>query len=194
MVRIIGTIIYICLSLFVLFVYYVYLWCVSLFNFLNNKDKIMTKIFIFPHFGLNINHSFLICFYLERICLYNREIILAALLRQNSKTNMTKNCNKIVLFKNFFFYIIFLPYRHSRPYRSFLDPGTTPCQMKLKKTSFLAANTQDGFGEHRDKKCPMCTIKYTAVFFWCFWPIFLLEVLDILFRHMASWILSNTNR
>ncbi len=37
-------------------------------------------------------------------------------------------------------------------------------QMKL-KMSFLAANTQDGFGEHRDKKYPMCTMKYTAVFF-----------------------------
>ncbi len=33
-----------------------------------------------------------------------------------------------------------------------------------KKNSFLAANTQDGFGEHRDKKYPMCTMKYTAVF------------------------------
>ncbi len=31
--------------------------------------------------------------------------------------------------------------------------------------SFLAANTQYGFGEHRDKKYPLCTIKYTAVFF-----------------------------
>ncbi len=31
--------------------------------------------------------------------------------------------------------------------------------------SFLAANTQDGFGEHRDKKYPMCTMKYSAVFF-----------------------------
>ncbi len=30
--------------------------------------------------------------------------------------------------------------------------------------SFLTANTQDGFGEHRDKKYPMCTMKYTAVF------------------------------
>ncbi len=37
-------------------------------------------------------------------------------------------------------------------------------QMK-QRNSFLAANTQDGFGEHRDKKYPMCTIKYTAVFF-----------------------------
>ncbi len=31
-----------------------------------------------------------------------------------------------------------------------------------KKMSFLAANTQDGFGEHRDKKVPM---QYTVVFF-----------------------------
>ncbi len=27
-----------------------------------------------------------------------------------------------------------------------------------KKMSFLAANTQDGFGEHGDKKYPMCTM------------------------------------
>ncbi len=33
-----------------------------------------------------------------------------------------------------------------------------------KKIIFLAANTQDGFGEHRDKKYPMCTMKSTAVF------------------------------
>ncbi len=26
----------------------------------NNKDKIMTKIFIFSHFGLNIHHTFYI--------------------------------------------------------------------------------------------------------------------------------------
>ncbi len=30
--------------------------------------------------------------------------------------------------------------------------------------SFIAANTQDGFGEHRDIKYLMCTMKYTAVF------------------------------
>ncbi len=28
--------------------------------------------------------------------------------------------------------------------------------------SFSSANTPDGFGEHRDKKYPMCTIKYTV--------------------------------
>ncbi len=43
-------------ALFVLFVYYVYL-CFYIFN---NKDKIMTQIFIFPHFGPNIHHSFYI--------------------------------------------------------------------------------------------------------------------------------------
>ncbi len=31
------------------------------------------------------------------------------------------------------------------------------------KMSFLAANTQDGFGELRDKKYLMCTMKTTAV-------------------------------
>ncbi len=57
----------------------------------------MTQIFIFPHFGLNIHHTFLYLYNLERICLYNRGIILAALLRHNSKINMTKN-HEIVIF------------------------------------------------------------------------------------------------
>ncbi len=47
-------------------------------------------------------------------------------------------------------------------------------QMK-QKMSFLAANTQDGFVAHRDKKYPMCTMKY-MLYFWCCGPIFLLEV------------------
>ncbi len=62
-------------ALFVLFV-----MCIFVLIF-NNKDTIMTKIFN-----------------LERICLYNREIILAALLRHNSKINMTKN-REIVIFQ-----------------------------------------------------------------------------------------------
>ncbi len=41
---------------------------------------------------------FLIFCDLERLCLYNREIILAVLLRQKSKTSMTKNRAKIVIF------------------------------------------------------------------------------------------------
>ncbi len=58
----------------------------------NNKDKIMTPPLwskFPPYFFIFCNH--------ERICLCNREIILAALLRQNSKINMTKN-REIVIF------------------------------------------------------------------------------------------------
>ncbi len=51
-------------------------------------------------------------------------------------------------------------------------------------------SSQDGFGEHGDKKYP---IDIYCCIFLCCGPLFLLEVLDILFRHMASWILSNTN-
>ncbi len=80
----------------------VFVMCIFVLIFFNNKDKIMTKIFIFAHFGLNINHSFFIFCYLERICLYNREVSLAVLLRQNSKTNMTKNRDKIVIYIYFF--------------------------------------------------------------------------------------------
>ncbi len=65
-------------------------------------------------------------------------------------------------------------------------------QMKL-KMSFLAANTQDGFGAHRDKKYPMCTMKYTAVFF-MLWAYISAGGPGHWFRHMASWILSHTNR
>ncbi len=70
----------------------------------------MTKIFIFAHFGLNVYHS-LYFVALERLCLYNREISLAALLRQNSKTNMTKNRDKIMIFKKKNHDIILVPYR-----------------------------------------------------------------------------------
>ncbi len=39
-------------------------------------------------------------------------------------------------------------------------------QMGLASTVKLnKKNTQDGFGEHRDKKYPMCILKYTAVLF-----------------------------
>jgi len=36
---------------------------------------------------------------------------------------------------------------------------------ETKTKLFFAAHTQDGFGERRDKKYPMCTMKYTALFF-----------------------------
>ncbi len=60
---------------------------------------------------------------------------------------------------------------------------------KTNKMSFLAANAQDGFDEHRGKKSTSVQW-YKLLHFWCCGPIFLLEVLDILFRHMASLILS----
>ncbi len=63
----------------------------------NNKDKIMTDFYLLPLWS-NYPPFFLIFCNLERICLYNREIILAALLTQNSKINMTKN-REIVIFK-----------------------------------------------------------------------------------------------
>ncbi len=59
--------------------------------------------------------------------------------------------------------------------------------------SFLAENTEDGFGAHRDKKYPICKMKYTAVLL-MLGHIFLPEILDIFFRYKASWVLSNTNR
>ncbi len=61
------------------------------------------------------------------------------------------------------------------------------------KMSFLAANTQDGFGEHRDKKYPKCTMKYTAVFY-KLWAYIFAGGPDIFFRYMALWTQSNTNR
>ncbi len=70
----------------------------------------MKKICIFSHFGLNSHHSFLYLFYLERLCLYNREVSLAALLRQNSETNMTKNRGEIMIFQQKKRDRIFLPY------------------------------------------------------------------------------------
>ncbi len=62
-----------------------------------------------------------------------------------------------------------------------------------KKMSFLAANTQMGLVNTGIKSTP-CVQWNILLYFWCCGPIFLLEVLDILFRHMASFILSNTNR
>ncbi len=60
----------------------------------------MTMILIFALFGLNIHHSFLYSVTLKGF-VYNTEMSLAALLRQNGKTNITKNRDKIkiVIFK-----------------------------------------------------------------------------------------------
>ncbi len=51
----------------------------------SNKDKIMTTIFIFTHFGLNIHHAFVYCVTFVRLCLYNREISLAVMFKQLAK-------------------------------------------------------------------------------------------------------------
>jgi len=52
-----------------------------------------------------------------------------------------------------------------------------------------------GIKPSRFEEYPMTTVKYTvgSYMLWC-GPIYLLEVLDILFRYMVSWILSSTNR
>ncbi len=77
-------------ALFVLFVYYVYLCS----YFFLNKYKIMTNDFYLCPLWPNYPPFFFIFCYLERLCLHNREISLAVLLRQNSQTNMTKNVIK----------------------------------------------------------------------------------------------------
>ncbi len=68
----------------------------------------MTKIFYLrPLWPKYPPFLFIFCF-LERLCLYNREISLAVLLRQTGKTNMTKNSDKIVkCLKNKNWYDIF---------------------------------------------------------------------------------------
>ncbi len=65
---------------------------------------------------------------------------------------------------------------HPRTNSSILSYQTRLEQMRLapmvrrnKKKCFLAANTQDEFVEHMDKKYPMCTVKYTAVFLYFCW-------------------------
>jgi len=73
--------------------------------------------------------------------------------------------------------------------------GTWFCGQRKQKKCFLAANQPDGFGAKRDKKHPMPKVKYNAgsLLLWAFF-FFLLEVLDILFRYMASLILSNIKK
>ncbi len=69
-----------------------------------------------------------------------------------------------------------------------LQMGLTSMIRRNKEISFIAANTQDGI------KSTPCVQWNILLHFWCYGPIFLLEVLDILFRDMESWILLNTNR
>ncbi len=69
-------------ALFVLFVYYVYLFVMCIYVLIfNNKDKKMTQIFHLPPLWSKYPPYLFIFCNLERICLCNREIILAALLR-----------------------------------------------------------------------------------------------------------------
>ncbi len=75
---------------------YLYIMCICNVYLCSYFLIIMTKIFIFTHFGPKYPPFFFIFCDLERLCLYNREISLAILLRQNSKTNMTKNRDKIM--------------------------------------------------------------------------------------------------
>ncbi len=84
--------------------------CIFLLIF-NNKDKLMTIFFYLRTLWPKYPPFFFIFCYLERLCLYNREIILAVLLRQTGKTNMTKNRDEIVIFQKKNHDMIFLPYR-----------------------------------------------------------------------------------
>ncbi len=65
-------------------------------------------------------------------------------------------------------------------------------QMK-QKNSFLAASPPNGFGANRDKKYPMSTFKYIPGSIMV-WACFSAGGPGHLFKCMASWILSNTNR
>ncbi len=57
----------------------------------------MTKIFIFTHFGLNIRHTFLYFVTLKGFVFIIRKLVFCnANNLQNRKTNMTKNCDKIM--------------------------------------------------------------------------------------------------
>ena len=62
-------------------------------------------------------------------------------------------------------------------------------QMKLKNELFSSKHSRWVWWTQREKSTP-CVQWNILLYFWCCGPIFLLEVLDILFRHMAS----NTNR
>ncbi len=61
------------------------------------------------------------------------------------------------------------------------------------KKSFLAASPPDEFGANSKKSSP-CPWLNLLLDLQCCGPVFLPEVLDVLFRCMASRILSNTNR
>ncbi len=77
------------LKIFLFCLFYLYIMCIC--NVYNDKD------FYPPPPWSKYPPYFIFC-NLERICLCNREIIFAALIRHNSKINMTKNHGEIVIF------------------------------------------------------------------------------------------------
>ncbi len=66
-------------------------------------------------------------------------------------------------------------------------------QIKQKNELFSSKHSRWVLVNTGIKSTP-CVQWNILLYFLCCGPIFLLEVLDILFRYMASWILSNTNR
>ncbi len=111
-------------------------------------------------------------------------------------------------FSNFLYRFRGKLYRDNYRYRIIAQPYPSSSKNKLQhiqlsdttgtsnETGFYGQINQICFLGYKLLKClfeHLCVqIKYTAVF-WGFGPIYQLEVLDM-FRHMASWILSNTNR
>ncbi len=91
---------------------------------------------------------------------------------------------------------------------SLLIPNETPANSVIRNDWNIKWDWLQ-WSDHETKKCSKhsrwvwctqgqkstsCVQLNKLLYFCCCGPIFLLEVLDILFRHMASWILSNTNR
>ncbi len=65
----------------------------------------------------------------------------------------------------------------------------TRLELQMELASMVRWKSQDGFGAHRDKKYPMCTMKYTAVYlslewFWMKeWSLISCQVFSNLIRH-----------
>ncbi len=80
-------------------VYFICILCVFVMCiFVLIQDKIMTKIFIFTHFGLNICHTFLYFVTLKGFVFIIGKLVwlYCSNSLHNRKTNMTKNRDKIV--------------------------------------------------------------------------------------------------
>ncbi len=79
--------------------FYLYIMCICNVHlcsyFFITKKKKDKDFYLRPLWPKYPPLLFIFC-YLERLCLYNREISLVVLLRQTGKSNMTKNPDKIV--------------------------------------------------------------------------------------------------